>query len=528
MNPKPYTVYEARVPHKRKWTRILLWLLTGLVVVALALAGGSYLWFRSQVGGANARVSSAAVAALRSHPVTSLAPTGASLASPGTTPTFPGTTLAPLPDPPDSMNILVLGSDQRPDVPGARSDTMMVVHVDRAQDFVSVLSIPRDLYVEVPGHGMQKINAAYAYGGAALAITTVQNVTGIDLNQYLEIDFQAFEDMTNALGGVYVDVDHRYYNDDPTYELIKLAPGYQLLQGHDALEYVRFRHDENLDFGRMARQQRFLQDLRQQAMSWNNLMFRLPGLVSALFRNVATTLSANDVLRLAYWGVNLSPNRIKQVVMIGNTPTIAGQSVVVIPKEQLRAYVTAFLTPPGESSSQATASDSVPLATSSISSAANAAGTAQGVTPQTMTDASEWKALATMIPYQLEGPSYVPPDFKYSDRMPQKGGTYDIVPGDASKPALRMIYRYEPQGAKSDLYLGITETTWTGAPIASKGEQVRNDGVTYTLVGATRDVDHIWWEQDGVLYFISNTLTYTVSKADLVRMAESMIIVPKL
>ena len=144
-----------------------------------------------------------------------------------------------------------------------------------------------------------------------------------------------------------------------------------------------------------------------------------------------------------------------------------------------------------------------------------------------MPNASEWKALTTMISYRLEGPGYIPKDFKYSDRMPQKGGTYDIVPGDNSKPALRMIYRYEPGGTKSDLYLGITETTWLDAPVASKGEQVTRDGVSYTLVGGAAGVDHVWWKTDGVLYFISNTLTYTVSKADLLRMAEAMIAVPK-
>jgi len=512
MSDKPYSVYEVDGPPRRRWPRILMWTIVGIVVLALAVSGGSYLWFRAQVGKANARVSKTAVSALRTHPATTLA--------------TPGTTLAPLPDAPDSMNILVLGSDNRGNETNGRSDTMMVVHVDRAQNFVSILSIPRDLYVDVPGHGMQKINAAYAYGGAALAITTVQDLTGIDLNQYLEVDFSAFEDITNALGGVYVDVDHRYYNADPTWELIKLSPGYQLLGGHDALEYVRYRHDGNLDFGRMARQQRFLQDLRQQAMSWNNLMFRLPGLVGALFRNVTTTLSANDVLKLAYWGVKLDPGRIKQVVMTGSTPTIAGQAVVVIPKQQLRDYVAAALTAPSQGAPKATVPGDVTASTPSALTSA-AASTSVATTVETMPNSGEWKALAGMVPYQLEGPGYVPPGFKYSDRMPQKEGTYDVVPGDAGKPALRMIYRYEPQGAKSDLYLGITETTWLSAPIASKGTEVTKDGVTFTLVGSSQDVDHIWWTQNNVLYFISNTLTYTASKAELLKMAESMMVIPR-
>jgi len=292
---------------------------------------------------------------------------------------------------------------------------------------------------------------------------------------------------------------------------------------------VRFRYDQNLDFGRMARQQQFLQELRQQAMSWNNLMFRLPSLVSALFKNVTTTLTADDVLRLAYWGVKLDGSRIKQVVMVGSTPTVAGQDVVEISPSALRSYVTDFLTPPGtgtEGSSVISASSSA-SAGSSTSSTIAAPSTLLAPTPETIADASEWKALASMVPYQLEGPGYIPLDFKFSDRMPQKGGTYDIVPGDASKPALRMIYRYEPRGVKSDLYLGITETTWTGAPIATKGEEVTSAGVTYTLVGSSQDVDHIWWVKNGVLYFISNTLTYTVSKAHLLKMAESMMAIPK-
>jgi hypothetical protein len=77
------------------------------------------------------------------------------------------------------------------------------------------------------------------------------------------------------------------------------------------------------------------------------------------------------------------------------------------------------------------------------------------------------------------------------------------------------------------LYLGITETTWLGAPIASKGDQVTSDGVTYTIVGTNQDVDHIWWKRGSVLYFISNTLNYTVGRADLLKMAESMTSVSK-
>ena len=141
-----------------------------------------------------------------------------------------------VPDDPAGMNLLVLGSDRREGEEGeegdsGRSDTIILVHVDPDQDYLSVLSLPRDLRVEVPDYGSAKINAAYAYGGPALTIRTVEQVTGVDIDHYLEVDFDAFRDITNSLGGVYVDVDRRYYNDNAEWELIKLAPGYQLLDG---------------------------------------------------------------------------------------------------------------------------------------------------------------------------------------------------------------------------------------------------------------------------------------------------------
>ena len=254
----------------------------------------------------------------------------------------------PVPPSPSAMNLLVVGSDKRSDggEKYGRSDTIILVHVDPDNNYLSMLSLPRDLRVDVPGHGIQKINAAFAYGGAALTITTVEQLTGVDINHYLEVDFQAFKDITDALGGVYVDVDKHYYNDNPNYELAKISPGYQLLRGDDALDYVRFRHDLNLDFGRMARQQSFLNAMREQAMGWD-LPLKLPGLVSALFSNVATDLGANDVLRLAYWGVRLDGNRMRRITLVGDPQDIDGVSYVVVSDKGLADAVTSFLTLPG-------------------------------------------------------------------------------------------------------------------------------------------------------------------------------------
>jgi hypothetical protein len=149
------------------------------------------------------------------------------------------------------------------------------------------------------------------------------------------------------------------------------------------------------------------------------------------------------------------------------------------------------------------------------------------VSAETIPNASEWKALATMISFQLEGPGYLPSGYKYVDRMPRAGATYGIKVGNTTKPALKMIYQLSVNGSKTDQYMGITETTWTEAPAASNGQEVKHDGVTFTIVGTSQKVDHIWWEKDGTLYWVSNTLSYYLTKQELLEVAESMIVIPR-
>ncbi len=278
LSDKPYTVYAVEKLKKRRLRRAVLFSALGLLLLVLAGVGGSLLWLNCKVGG------------------TEITDPGVSQALESTIPDAIGT--------PTGMDILVLGVDKRPENAGeeSRSDTMILVHADPDNNYLSILSLPRDLRVEYPDVGFRKLNWAYAHGGAELAITTVEALTKVNVTKYVEIDFQAFEDLTDKVGGVYVDVDQRYYNDNPKYELIKLSPGYQLLDGANALDYVRFRHDHNYDFGRMDRQQRFFTALREQAMGWN-LAVDLPGLVGAIFDNLGTSgLGTKDVVELGLLG----------------------------------------------------------------------------------------------------------------------------------------------------------------------------------------------------------------------------------
>jgi LCP family protein required for cell wall assembly len=190
---------------------------------------------------------------------------------------------------------LVIGSDFRAGdaAGGSRSDTLMLVRIDPRTKYISLLSLPRDLYVNIPGYGVDKINAAYSDGGYKLALKTVEATTGVKPNYLVTVDFKGFRDLVDKFHGVYVPVDQRYYHvnvaGQDQYSQVDIPPGYQLLNGTNALAFARYRHTDS-DFYRNARQQVFLHAFSQRASS------QLHGLgISQLttLRDVAETVAKN-------------------------------------------------------------------------------------------------------------------------------------------------------------------------------------------------------------------------------------------
>jgi polyisoprenyl-teichoic acid--peptidoglycan teichoic acid transferase len=168
-------------------------------------------------------------------------------------------------------NILILGSDKRasePEDPG-RSDTTILLRLDPDKNAIALMSIPRDLKVEIPGYGTEKFNAAYTFGGPKLALQVVKELTGLPINHVVNVDYLGFVRAVDAINCVYVDVDRRYYHSNlgvpvsEQYAEINVQPGYQLLCGKKALQYVRYRHTDT-DLVRAARQQDFLSAARQR------------------------------------------------------------------------------------------------------------------------------------------------------------------------------------------------------------------------------------------------------------------------
>ena len=185
-----------------------------------------------------------------------------------------------MPDPGGPRTFMVLGSDARKGADAGmppRSDTILLARADPDKDAIAVMSIPRDLKVEIPGHGEGKINGAFELGGKKggprLTVRTVkklfEDATGenFPITNVMVMDYGAFRRAVNYIDGVYVDIDRDYFNDNSSgenYATIDVNPGYQKLKGQDALDYVRYRHGDN-DLVRAARQQDFLRQAKNAA-----------------------------------------------------------------------------------------------------------------------------------------------------------------------------------------------------------------------------------------------------------------------
>ena len=193
-------------------------------------------------------------------------------------------------------NIVVMGCDIRKDDAG-RSDTLFVVMLDKSKKNAALLSVPRDTRVKIKGHGWDKINAAFAYGGQKLTRETVQDFLGIKLNNYVVVDFQGFKGLVDAVGGVDINVEKRMYYYDPYdgFE-IDLRPGMQHMDGKTAMQYVRYR-DEEGDIGRIRRQQKFLMALYRHIAS-KNIIAKIPGVSKQIMSMVKTDLSLKEMVEL--------------------------------------------------------------------------------------------------------------------------------------------------------------------------------------------------------------------------------------
>jgi LCP family protein required for cell wall assembly len=317
--------------------RIAMWFGIACLVMAAGVAGGAYLYFHQSVAAVAAKTPEVKKAAKQLS--------------------------VPLPGQPAIA--LVIGYDHRTEDgnnTSGRSDTLMLVRADPSTDSISLLSFPRDMRVEIhcPGRtpSYDRINAAYSYCGPQGSLQTVQALTGVDINYLITVNFRGFRQIVDRLGGAWIDVDRRYFNDRGGpygYAKINLKPGYQQLDGRKTLDYVRFRHTDS-DLYRVARQQQFVKAFKSQIQQ-SFAPTALPKVVNAITHNVevaqggGSDVSGRTVLSYALFAYGLPKGRVFQTRIEG----LEGFAELTTDSENITTAVQTFTHPDVESSEKATA-----------------------------------------------------------------------------------------------------------------------------------------------------------------------------
>ena len=408
-------------------------------------------------------------------------------------------------DPGKPQTLMLLGSDRRPKrnregAYGARSDTVILVRLDPSKDATALMSLPRDLKVNIPGHGIDKLNAAYDIGGPRLTLKTVKQLTGLSINHVINVDFRGFWAATNALGCVYADIDRRYFNNAPGFAYINIQPGYQKVCGRHALQYVRYRH-EDTDLVRSARQQDFLRQAKQQVGVMK--LFNERGRLVRIFGRYTSSdiRSRSEVLRLMKLAVFSVGRPIREVHFAGTV----GPSYVTTTSAKVRKLVRQFL---GVQQSRGPRGKLGPRRKSDLGlERADVPGKEQAVEA---VQAGAGKSLPVYYPtVRTNGALYAGPPRVYKLRG-LDGNLYR---------AYRMVIKRGRVGE----YYGLQGTTWMNPPILDDASDKHTiGGRTYELHWDGDRVRLIAWRTKKAVYWISNTLLLSLSERQMLAIVKSV------
>ena len=250
------------------------------------------------------------------------------------------------------LNVLVMATDVNYALKNGKrvmgltgnTDTMILARFDPATAQVRAVSIPRDTRVPIPGHGTFKINAANPYGGPTLAARVVADFLGVQVDRYVLLNTRAVVQIVDALDGIDVFVPKRmYYNDWAGNLHINLQKGWNKLDGKHAHDFLRFRHDELGDIGRVQRQQAFMQAVLKKYLTPGNII-KTPQLVTLAKENLETNLTNEELLKLVTLGKDLDRDRVQLTMVPGIATTVDGVSYWVADVPSTRRVVDSFLT----------------------------------------------------------------------------------------------------------------------------------------------------------------------------------------
>jgi len=447
------------------------------------------------------------------------------------------------------QTIAILGSDVRTgggtlEGDKGRSDTTMLIRLDPDTDQIAMLSIPRDLYVNIPGHGYDKFNAAYTYGGPKLTIQTIKQLTGLEINQVVNVDFQGFADVIEAIGCVYVDVDRDYFNDNSgldisqQYATIDIDAGYQKLCGADALDFARYRHTDS-DLVRAARQQDLIGEIRNR-LSFSEIFKRRDELLKAFTDNTNSTIKNSDqIFQLLALLFDSRGAAVTEVSFPSRFTMRDGVSYVEATQEQIDQAVDQFLgfdDPEGPVGTLDEGDGGRPAARKSRKAERRAAKKrararkSSSAIPSKeedgLVDASQGgQDVAAMLDAEItrrdfpvfyarrlpEGTIYVDGSRVYHTRDPDKNvyGAYRMV---------MMVTKDD-----GDHYFGLQGLRgWTDPPILeAPHEEIEMDDRKFQVYYEGDRIRMISWKDGDNVYWISNSLLLTLENQQMLGMARS-------
>ena len=426
-------------------------------------------------------------------------------------------------DPGGPQTILVLGSDRRwgdkkAGIP-ARSDTIIVVRLDPDKEATAILSIPRDLKVEIPGHGTNKINTAYALGGPKLTVKTVKALLNIPISHVVNVNFGGFQRAVNRLGCVYVDIDRRYFNDrggPGGYATIDLKPGYQKVCGKDSLDFVRYRHTDD-DFVRAARQQEFLRQAKDQVGLGK--VFGDRKQLLRIFGQYTQTDIARDndaaILRLIKLAYESSKNPIHEVKFRGAQET---PEYVEISPENLQKTVDEFIDVGLGAALASREAAEEQRERKKPKPVRSRKRLAPGLVNREEAGENHVLAIATR---QQTLPIYFPKAILGSGGYQKESPRlYDIY--DRAKHRYR-AYRIVLSHGENGQYYGVQGMTWKAPPILDNPtDEVRMRKRTYKRYFDGRRIRLIAWETPKAVYWVSNTLSRKLTNRQMMDIARSL------
>jgi polyisoprenyl-teichoic acid--peptidoglycan teichoic acid transferase len=432
-----------------------------------------------------------------------------------------------------AQTIMILGSDRRFGDRSAglkpRSDTILLVRLDPDKSVIAMTSVPRDLLVQIPGLGYSKINAAYEAGGERLTVRTVKRLLStpsrkFPINHVITVDFSGFRRVIDYIGCVYVDIDRDYFNDQGGplgYATIDIDPGYQKLCGRDSLDYVRYRHGDN-DLVRAARQQDFLRQVRNQH-GIRRLSSPAPSNLRKLAKIFARYFDSDKGLRqkkqlfgLAKTVLFTSQNPVREV-RFRVSDAGDGSNLVASPS-QLKATVDEFLEARGSATPRRPQEPTV-------EERALRAQRARRQRPAAIKGLEEARAegedQAIVAARKLDFPFYFPTvrtsGSGYVGTAPR---TYRIRDELGRKhDAYRLVIAKNIVGE----YYGIQGMTWRYPPILDDpAETVVRNGRRLLVYRDGRRIRLVAWRTRRAVYWVSNTLTQSLSGPQMLGIAASL------